>query len=631
MNKIFKGAVLSLFAVAGLVSCSDDEFNYVDAAAPTGAQVYFSNETATNYAPQEDANSFSIPVLRANTAGAVDVPLTVTGTEGTIYTVPSSVSFSDGAESADLVVSYDASKIEYGRYDTLTIAISPEMTTPYGVSNIKVVVGATAWVNYGVAQYREDLMTTFYGVANLVYNVPIQKNIVKEGYYRLVNPYGAYYPYNEDGDYDPDATCYMTINATDPDWVYVEDCETAMNWGDGVFSMYGYAYYLLINGNDMDVIKANRPDIFGTLKDGIITLPAKSMLISMSEYNDGALYYANGNGLFGVALPGAVFADYSIELSYSGIFTDASSNIFAVGNLSLGEDAKNVKAIVMSVDDDAAAVADAIAAGDLEAMDVAAGRIEVPIAEDMVGKLQLIAVVIDGGEVKALATANFEYFGGGASPWKSIGIGMYVDDFVVPMYTEGVGPWPVDVEIQESTETPGLYRLVNAYAGVAAAFGEPGGNENIEIHAEDPEGVYFLQQRIGLDFGYGDMSIVSEGGRYVEANGFSVVKQARPDLLGTLEDGVITFPVFPVEEYGIVYQGIFFEGSDGYYGGTNGAVEIYLPEALQSRPNLKARAETLKKAAQFERNLKAGKRIAAKRAFSKKIVKENAKKAEVKL
>ena len=563
-------------------------------------------------------------MLRANSAGAIDVPLTVTGTEGTIYTVPSSVSFSDGAETANIVVSYDASKMEYGRYDTLSITISPEMTTPYGVSSITVVAGATAWVDYGVAQYREDLISTFFGVDNLVYNVPIQKNIVKEGYYRLVNPYGAYYPYNEDGDYDPNAVRYMTINATDPDWVYVEDCVTAMDWGYGLFSMYGYAYYLMLNGNSLDVIKANRPDVFGTLKDGIITMPAQSILISMADYNDGGLYYANGSGLFGVALPGAVFADYSIEVAYSGIFTDAASNVFAVGNLTLGEDAKNVKAIVMNGSDDASAVADAIAAGDLDATDVSAGRIEVPVADGLNGKLQLIAVVLDGGEVKGVASAKFEYYGGGAQPWTSLGIGLYVDDFVVPMFTEGVGPWACEVEIQESTETPGLYRIVDAYAPVAAAFGEPGGNENIEVHAEDPEGVYILEQPIGLDFGYGPMSIVTEGGDYVGYYGFDPVKAQLPEILGTLEDGVITFPVLHDDDNNIDYQGYLIMGSSAYYAGMDGAVEIYLPGAYQSRSNLKAKVETLKKAAVFERNLKAGKKTASKRTFSKKIVKASA-------
>ena len=627
LNKIFTFATLAttMFFAA---SCSDS-FEYTPADAPTGAQVYFSSEAPTEYTISEDGSSFSIPLKRANTSGSLSVPLKVSGTEGTIYTVPGSVSFNDGAENASIVVEYDASQMEYGRYDTLTIAINDaSLTTPYGVSELKVVAGVTAWVDYGTALYREDLFTTFFGVGNDVYEVPIQKNIVKEGYYRLVNPYGAAYPYNDPGDWDDSVDSYMVINATDPDWVYVEDCETTTDWGYGVFSMYGYAYYLLLNGNSLDVIKANRPDIFGTLKDGIITMPAQSILISMADYNDGGLYYANANGLFGIALPGAAFADYSLEVSYSGIFTDANNSVFAVGNLTLGEDVKTVKAIVASASDDAAAVADAIAAGDLNAESVAGGRIEVPIAEGLSGKLQIVAVALDGNDVKAVSSANFEYYGGGVSPWESIGIGYYVDDFVVPLYTEAGEPYGYEVEIEENTETPGLYRIVNAYAPVAAGFGEKGGNESIEINAEDPDGVYILQQRIGLDFGYGDMSIVSEGGRYVAANGFDVVKQVRPDLLGTLKDDVITFPTFPIPNYDdYIYQGLLFEGTDGSYGGMNGAMEIYLPSAYTANSaKAKTKAQSIKNALKFERNLKSFKKASGiNRIVSKKMVKNNAK------
>ena len=620
MNKIFKGVMLSLLTVAGLASCSDS-YDYTPADAPTGAQVYFPTETATNITITEDANSFSISLNRGTSNGSVSVPLSVTGTEGTIYSVPSSVNFNEGETSTPIVVSYDPSQIEYGRYDTLTIAINDQaQTTPYGVSSVKIIAGATAWVDYGTALYREDLITTFFGVGNDVYEVPIQKNIVKEGYYRLVNPYGAAYPYNEDGDYDPAAVTYMTINATDPDWVYVEDCETAMDWGYGLFSMYGYAYYLMLNGNALDVIKANRPDVFGTLKDGIITMPAQSILISMADYNDGGLYYANGNGMFAIALPGATFADYSVEVEYAGIYTDASNQVFAVGNLTLGEDVKTVKAMVASASDDAAAVADAIAAGNLNAVSVAGGRIEVPVAEGLTGKLQIVAVVLDGNDMKAVSSARFEYYGGGASPWESIGTGMFVDDFVIPAF--GYDPEAYDVEIEQNTETPGLYRLVDAYAPIVADFGEDGGYESIEVHAEDPEGVYILESRIGWDAGYGDMSIVTEGGDYVGAYGFDAVKAQLPEVLGTLKDGVITFPAF--ESSNGIYQGYLVMGSGAYYGGTNGAFEIYLPSALENA-SMKAKAQSRAKAASFAKRLKAYKMSGTKHAFSKKIVKGNAK------
>ena len=80
-----------------------------------------------------------------------------------------------------------------------------------------------------------------------------------------------------------------------------------------------------------------------------------------------------------------------------------------------------------------------------------------------------------------------------------------IPTFCVPLYTEEGAPYTYEVEIQESTDVPGLYRIVNAYAPVANAFGEAGGNENITIHAEDATGVYFINQPVGLDFGDGEI------------------------------------------------------------------------------------------------------------------------------
>jgi hypothetical protein len=44
---------------------------------------------------------------------------------------------------------------------------------------------------------------------------------------------------------------------------------------------------------------------FGTLENGIITFPERSLLMSMANYEDGAMYYANNNGAFKVVLPSA--------------------------------------------------------------------------------------------------------------------------------------------------------------------------------------------------------------------------------------------------------------------------------------------------------------------------------------
>ena len=88
------------------------------------------------------------------------------------------------------------------------------------------------------------------------------------------------------------------------------------------------AYYLS-KGKTIDEIKTANPEYFGTLKDGIINMPANSMLISEENYNDGAWSVAAKNGLFTVALPGSVIADYSLDVAYVGRYTSAENVDYA--------------------------------------------------------------------------------------------------------------------------------------------------------------------------------------------------------------------------------------------------------------------------------------------------------------
>ena len=290
--------------------------------------------------------------------------------------------------------------------------------------------------------------------------------------------------------------------------------------------------------------------------------------------------------------------DYTMTLNYEGVFTNPEGVTSAVASIELGEDATNVVAVVVSADDDASAVADAIAAGDLEGTEVSGDYATAPIPEGMSGKLQMVVVVLDDGVAKVVDSVFFEYYGGGAEPWTSLGIGYWVDDVVVPIYTEAGQPYTYQVEIQESTETPGLYRVVNAYGPVAAAFQVSGGDKNIEINAEDPNYVYILPQEIGMDLGYGAISIASLAGRYVSAYGFDTVKEQLPNSFGKLENGVFNFPIFEAEVSSGTIQYQMFEIEDGtaYYAATNGAFKVVLPGASA---DAKKRAKRMANATDF--------------------------------
>ena len=149
-----------------------------------------------------------------------------------------------------------------------------------------------------MATYTEDCVTTFFNVENVSYQVEVRENTNQPGLYRIINPYGAAYPYNAEGDYDTSKEYFIEIDATDPEGVYIPGIYgTGMNWGYGEFSIGSMAYYYMAaQGATFEEVKD--AGYCGVLADGVITFPAKSLLISLSEYNGGNFYTSNNNGAF---------------------------------------------------------------------------------------------------------------------------------------------------------------------------------------------------------------------------------------------------------------------------------------------------------------------------------------------
>ena len=596
-------AVLAASLLTVMVAC-EEEAVYTPAQDLTNAQVYFSNETEKDVKLSMQDTELNVAICRANTNGELDVKLEKTGSE--LMNVPSSVKFADGENVANIKVTFDPEAIGYDNPQTLNIALADStMATPYGESVFSLTaLIPSPWTSLGTATVTEDFMTTFFNVSNIQFPVEIQENDLTPGYYRLVNPYTSAFPYNAPEDYDGSQNYYLYIHAENPSAVYIEKTALGVDWGYGQFYMWSLADYYMQKGQTAEDVMA--AGYFGTLKEGEITFPVNSLLISMANYKDGAFYQSNTNGLFSILLPGYVKADYSAEVQYAGIFTAADETVSAVANLTLGADAKDVKAIVMTQADDADAVADALAAGDLEGTAVQAGRIEVPFNAEELGseKLQVIVVVMNEGEVKNVVTSGFEYYGGGSNPWQSLGMGTYTESILCSMFK--LDALTYEVEIMENTETPGLYRIMNVYANSTYPYADndcAAEGTYLEVNACDPEGVYVPHQSLGFDWGYGDISFVS-GGAYYMNNGIEFERVKAAGYLGTLKDGVITLPNMSWEmSDGSVRegQGMVYMGTGLYAFGTLDGFRVTLPGAAAEAP-MKARSQFVKN---LERNLNA--------------------------
>ena len=579
LNKLFLG----LFGLAALTlaSCSDDD--KYEWATVSGPQVFFSDQLATQYEINPEGTSFNVPISRADDSGSITVNLTST-TANPMYSVPASVTFNAGEKEANIPVSYDPAKIEYGRYDSLTIKIADDaQATSWGTQEFTFTAGVTDWGPWekwnstGTADYYYS--GSFFSGDDPDLPFVYRHNMIKTNLYqfRLSNwGYGVDLIF----DYDED-TGYVTC---------------AKQWTGYDHSSYGYVYAEDLNAYRAEKEAAPVESGYGSFdkEQGIITIP---------------LAYVVSAGTFGydpeyIYIDGYVRADYTLNIAYAGIFTDVAGTTYAVAQANAGADVTEISSIVIEADVDPSAVADAIVAGDIEAaVSEAASQIYVPIEEGMTGKLQIVSVVIVDGELKSVASTPFEYYGGGVNPWQSRGTGYYTEDFISGLY--GADPVTYEVEIEENTDSPGLYRMVSPY-GAAFPYNEDGDYDtsapyNIEVNAEDPEGVFIELQPTGVDWGKGPMSIMSWGARYLGANAFEDVKAA--GYLGTLVNGVITLPVFErtaSDGSTAYYQGLIYLGDTGYYGCPDAAFKLVLPGASAEA---RAKARSMAKASTFARHL----------------------------
>ena len=565
-------------ALMAISSCEEEVFDYTPAEPATGAQVYFEGAVNSNFVVNAVDTVFTVELTRVQKDSVATIALKAEADSATLtkFSFPSVATFAAGEATTTISCIAKVDSMEYDTPYTVKLGIANEEdATLYGQSFVTLKVTCPApWKSLGMGKFSEG----FLGTAGEYFDVEILQNELAPNQFRVVEPYAGIL-----GDIAVDKYLEFAIlpagtafkdYVLDAEYVVFNDYNMGQwnsNYAEDIFALHPYRL-----GMTLDLWAYNV--VLDYQENG---LPGE---VSLAPYfyllEQGGGWNQTKETTISILFPGYVKADYSSALEFAGLFTKPDGSMFAVGNLALGADAAEVKAIVMPADADAAAVADAIAAGELEAMDVEAGRIEVPFnAEELGGNnFQIVTVVLFEGAVKSVAAASFEYYGAGNNnPWQSLGTGLYTDDVLLPLFYENGTPATYEVEILEHTENPGLYRIMNPYAKSV----HPAGDDDyapegmyIEVNATDAEGVYIQQQSLGMDWGYGEMQLVSNGYRYIEANGFDVVKAA--GYFGKVVDGVITFPTF-TQSNGATFQGILYMGTSGYLAGMNSKMEIVLP------------------------------------------------------
>jgi hypothetical protein len=431
--KTIKNIISTLWvalALVGLTACGDDDAKYTPAEQEPGAQAYFPSTNSSSVSLSTANTSFNVIVNRVVTDEATTVPVSVTGNDEGYYTVPSSVSFAQGESSANLTIGYDPDVLGYDNFSNLTFTLDSGYTTEYGMSTYTVKVGIPApWKSLGQCTYVDDFITSFWGVENIAYNVEIQENMLQPGYFRLVNAYGAAYPYNGDGDYDDSQDYYLEIHAEDPDAVYMNVQNVGMDWGYGEISVGSLAgYYIDREGKTLEEMKA--AGYTGTYKDGIITFPTSSLVVGMTDYNNGSMRYANNNGAFKVVMPGVVLANYYVEVAYGGKYTNAAGeDAGVIAQLdSVGTDVDFVRlALVPGTDTNYAYEAARSENVNVVDVDPTTTKVMVPFTETPEdGKYTLVAISYSGKVAQESSYATFKYVSSSnAETWTAQYMGNY--------------------------------------------------------------------------------------------------------------------------------------------------------------------------------------------------------------
>lgn len=331
--------------VVGFTACSEDGADYQPGEFAEGPQAYFPNDAQTSFSVGADDSSVTLPVNRVETTGALDVPVLVTVAEGNegLFDAPTSVSFADGAESTSLSVTFDYTTLVAGTtYEVKLKLDDPTLTTPYASSEVTVAITVPEpYVLKGTATIWDGLVyTLFTGGVSDPYEVEVYEHLEHPGYLYFKNAYTKAYPTSYFVDFGmsedqvsqfvsyPEEDVYFVLNVTDPNCVILPLQSLGLN----------VSYGTMIAGMLSDAGAGTVEDCAGTLKNGVITFPPKTLIVG----DDEGTYYGNSTGGFKIALPGAVLTDFSVEVEAAGHVADKSGNACPVVNVVAGADVAGV-------------------------------------------------------------------------------------------------------------------------------------------------------------------------------------------------------------------------------------------------------------------------------------------------
>ena len=285
--KIYSKLALIIGCALAFTACSDDDDFKAGVwdGTDNDAEVYFSADSITfnEILDPTDPTVKTFNVHRQNTEGDLTVKFTLMENTDNVFTVSDAV-FADGE--ADATFDIDFTGAEMDKTYKLLLKAGEGYSSSWSSKSVlfAYTVLIEKWNNLGVGLYVDDLVGNIFGAPPVAYEIEILEKASKPGLFRLVNPYGEAYPYNDPGDWDDSQDYLLEVDASDPENVTFAAQALGLDWGYGMFYAKSVAA--------------------GTFEDGIITFPVNGFYVAMENYNSGAWsFYGNTNEAFEIILP----------------------------------------------------------------------------------------------------------------------------------------------------------------------------------------------------------------------------------------------------------------------------------------------------------------------------------------
>lgn len=266
--KILTGVALSIVIFS---SCNVE--NKKETYTPINdCEVTFTQATISATEILADQTSFNIDITRNTATSALTIPVKAT-LKGNI-TCPESVTFEAGSYATVLTI--DISQLPIGTQASGSIELTDPTTFNANLAITKTsftLAKAYTWLKYGVCKYTDDLVTALFSVENQTYDVTVEK---ADGFdvFKVIDIYGANYPYNAPGEYTPGAS--IIIDCSVADKVVIAKQNLGFDWGYGEFYIGTLEY--------------------GAYANKIVTFPKDGLAVGMgTSYGP---YAANNSGLF---------------------------------------------------------------------------------------------------------------------------------------------------------------------------------------------------------------------------------------------------------------------------------------------------------------------------------------------